>query len=72
MKNNPHTQTDFVFFLTETYEECMIWQEALQSYVIQQQSISAAYEIKKKLGQGSYGNVFLAKPKILTQNSNYF
>jgi hypothetical protein len=41
---------NYVIFTAESYEECLVWQEALSSYVIQKSSVDTVYEIKKKLG----------------------
>jgi serine/threonine protein kinase len=54
--------SNYLIFIAESYQECLVWQEALSAYVIHKKPIDSVYEMQKKLGQGSYGNVFLAKP----------
>ena len=51
-------------FVSLTEEECLAWQEALSPYVIQKSTIDQVYDLQKKLGSGSYGNVFLGAPKV--------
>ncbi len=41
----------------------MDWERALEPYVIQAQPITQIYDFKEKLGQGTFGYVFLAEPK---------
>ncbi len=31
---NDNTQVNYVIFCAETYEDCLVWQEALSTYVI--------------------------------------
>lgn len=50
--------------MAQTEEECLAWQEALSPYVIQKSTIDQVYDLQKKLGSGSFGNVFLGTPKV--------
>ena len=53
-----------MIFVAHTEEECLAWQEAISPYVIQNSTIDQVYDLQKKLGSGSYGNVFLGAPKV--------
>lgn len=56
--------------MAHTEEECLAWQEALSPYVIQKSTIDQVYDLQKKLGSGSYGNVFLGAPKVQSLKIN--
>jgi hypothetical protein len=63
MKNQNSNIISYVFFIADSYEDCLAWQESLSAYVIQKEAIDTVYDMTKKLGQGSFGNVFLGVPK---------
>jgi serine/threonine protein kinase len=61
-----------VIFVAHTEEECLAWQEAISPYVIQNSTIDQVYDLQKKLGSGSYGNVYLGAPKVQSLKINSF
>jgi hypothetical protein len=71
MKNQNSNIISYIFFIADSYEDCLAWKEALSEYVIQKESIDSVYDMSKKLGQGSFGNVFLGVPKSKKQLNNF-
>ena len=49
-----------VTFIAESETDYHMWFRVIRSHVIQK-SIRKAYEFKDKLGQGAFGQVYLAK-----------
>ena len=50
-------------FLCETTDDYEHWAKSLERYVLQITPILEQYEFKDKLGQGTFGYVFLAEEK---------
>jgi hypothetical protein len=63
--DNPKTPVyNAIVFVTDDLDTCLLWEAAIESYVIQTTRITSVYDFKDKLGQGTFGYVFLAEPKI--------
>ena len=54
---------DVIFFIADSKEDFLLWEQALNSYVMQTKTVQQSYTFKEKLGQGSYGHVYLATLK---------
>ncbi len=50
MKNQNSNIISYIFFIADSYEDCLAWKEALSAYVIQKESIDSVYDMSKKLG----------------------
>ena len=50
----------------ESYQD---WQRALEPYVLQASPITQVYQFKEKLGQGTFGYVYLAEPKAQVKDA---
>lgn len=52
-----------LLFIAEKKQDYLLWEQALNSYVMQIRGVHEFYNFKEKLGQGSYGHVYLATVK---------
>lgn len=53
----------------ESKEDFQAWEKAIGSYVVQGGcSLTEYFEVKDKLGQGTFGNVYLASTKNATHS----
>lgn len=59
---------DVIIFIAETHDEYLQWEQTIQSYVLQTKSIKNSYNFKEKLGEGSFGLVYLATLKETQKN----
>lgn len=49
-----------MIFLADTLEDYQLWFQAFESYIVQTKNIQTVYDFKDKLGEGSFGVVYLA------------
>ena len=52
-----------LLFVAESKQDYLLWEQAINSYVMQTRGVHEFYNFKEKLGQGSYGHVYLATVK---------
>ena len=54
----------------ESQEDFQKWEAAMSSYVVQGNgSVTEHFEVKDKLGQGTFGNVYLATNKTASTSN---
>lgn len=69
MINRCNKKFNIVVFIFESLTEYDVWEQVLSFSVVQSKNINDDYSFAEKLGEGSYGCVYLGNSKRLTQQS---